>query len=63
MNLVEFLGKIAFGFLALLPLILTFCNYFTVLKTPEQRISWQGILFLIISVIYGLLCLYFLCKN
>jgi len=57
-RLIKVLEKIAIGFLSLLPFIFTFCNYFTVLPA-EQRSSKMGIAFLVVSIFYGLLCLYF----
>ena len=53
---------IVFKLLAFLPCFFTFTNYFTVLKA-EQRESVAGVLFLLVSIAYFLLCLYFLITN
>lgn len=45
-----------------LPAFYTVANYFTVLK-EEQRTSKTGIMFLLVSVLYFALCIYFLVIN
>ncbi|KLL04058.1 MAG: hypothetical protein MRERV_28c007 [Mycoplasmataceae bacterium RV_VA103A] len=49
-------------FLTLFPCVFCFIQYFTILK-EEQRTSLMGIAFLIISILYFFICLYFLIKN
>jgi len=62
MKWVNNIGKVVLKALAFLPCFFTVANYFTVL-TEKQRTEMAGIFFLIASVVYFLLALYFLIVN
>ena len=61
-NWFETIKNIVIKFYLISPALYCFLNYFFVIK-PEQRFTFMGWMWLIVSIVYLAICLYFLMET
>jgi uncharacterized membrane protein (GlpM family) len=58
----EFARSLTYGISAILPVFFVVSNYFFFLE-PDSKNTAEGILFLVVSIVYALTCAYFCFKK